>query len=470
MVVNQPTVRDRSAPARRAPPGRVPPAGSAARSRTLPAAPRHRAIAITNAGQQAVVDSAVERCRQRGQQRRGHRRRDAAPRPGRRWPSHRSPDRPRRDPQQRVRARAASLATAATPPPAPAARLLHQRVRPPPHRRPHRSQRRSVPGTHLGPRGRPGPGSESATTPRRPQGGAPPPSTGPRRRPTPPPRVTGSSQTNCTITPAAGSSRSSAASSSADASRSSPDPRLTPVLDPGDQPVRVDRARRDRLAAATAARPRAPARPQHVVAVQHRRDRRRPARPGRSRRAAPAPSSARTGRSRRRVPTSHRSDRCQRHLPDAAPGQLGQHRHPIQPRRPRPRPRPARPRSCARTRPAARTPRPPLAPARPAESTRCCRRPGRRIVVDPDPVQPEHLGEHPGQDLLHRPCRGARNAAALATKSGAGNARRSSLPFAVNGNSSSTTTAAGTMYSGSRPATNSRTRAGSSPAPAAAVT
>ncbi|SPZ38173.1 Uncharacterised protein [Rhodococcus wratislaviensis] len=41
--------------------------------------------------------------------------------------------------------------------------------------------------------------------------------------------------------------------------------------------------------------------------------------------------------------------------------------------------------------------------------------------------------------------------------SGAGNAFRSSLPFTVNGNRSSTTTAAGTMNSGSRPATKCRT-------------
>ncbi|EPQ76941.1 hypothetical protein MMMB2_1602 [Mycobacterium marinum MB2] len=40
---------------------------------------------------------------------------------------------------------------------------------------------------------------------------------------------------------------------------------------------------------------------------------------------------------------------------------------------------------------------------------------------------------------------------------GAGSARRSSLPFAVNGNPSTTITAAGTMYSGNRSPTHRRT-------------
>ncbi|GAA3773583.1 hypothetical protein GCM10022403_005880 [Streptomyces coacervatus] len=47
--------------------------------------------------------------------------------------------------------------------------------------------------------------------------------------------------------------------------------------------------------------------------------------------------------------------------------------------------------------------------------------------------------------------------------SGTGNARRSTFPFAVNGNASSTTTADGTMYSGSRAPTNPRTAPATSP-------
>ena len=64
-------------------------------------------------------------------------------------------------------------------------------------------------------------------------------------------------------------------------------------------------------------------------------------------------------------------------------------------------------------------------------------------VVDPDPLQPEHLGVDVGQDLLDRGGRGAIRTTSL--YSGAGRARVSSLPLTVNGNASSTTTAAGTM-------------------------
>ena len=65
------------------------------------------------------------------------------------------------------------------------------------------------------------------------------------------------------------------------------------------------------------------------------------------------------------------------------------------------------------------------------------------VVVDADALQPQHLGKQPAQDLL---LRGARRAARTAgVKSGAGSARRSSLPFGVSGSRSSTTNADGTM-------------------------
>ena len=76
------------------------------------------------------------------------------------------------------------------------------------------------------------------------------------------------------------------------------------------------------------------------------------------------------------------------------------------------------------------------------------------VVVDADRVHAEHLGERRAQHLLLH--RGRTTARHPPTYSGAGSARRSSFPFAVNGSSSSSTTAAGTMYSGSRRPTNSR--------------
>ncbi len=47
-----------------------------------------------------------------------------------------------------------------------------------------------------------------------------------------------------------------------------------------------------------------------------------------------------------------------------------------------------------------------------------------------------------------RASRGPRNTSPPRSHSGTGNARRSTFPFTVNGSASSTTTAAGTMYSG----------------------
>ena len=64
-------------------------------------------------------------------------------------------------------------------------------------------------------------------------------------------------------------------------------------------------------------------------------------------------------------------------------------------------------------------------------------------VIDPDPLQPEHLGVDAGQDLLDGAGRGAINHRPV--YSGAGRARVSSLPLTVNGSASNTTTAAGTM-------------------------
>ena len=66
------------------------------------------------------------------------------------------------------------------------------------------------------------------------------------------------------------------------------------------------------------------------------------------------------------------------------------------------------------------------------------------VVVDADPLDAQHLGKQRAQDLLlrraRRPMRMRR-----AASSGAGSARRSSLPFGVSGSRSSTTIADGTM-------------------------
>ena len=91
------------------------------------------------------------------------------------------------------------------------------------------------------------------------------------------------------------------------------------------------------------------------------------------------------------------------------------------------------------------------------------------VVVDADPRHAEHLREHPAQDLL-RTVAGARAGPAPPAVSGAGSARRSSLPFTVSGSPSSTTTADGTMYSGSRPPRCARSSAASTPQAASAGT
>ncbi len=66
--------------------------------------------------------------------------------------------------------------------------------------------------------------------------------------------------------------------------------------------------------------------------------------------------------------------------------------------------------------------------------------------------------------------RGARPAVARAPKSGAGSARRSSLPAGPSGSASSTITADGTMYDARNVPTKSVTSAGSSAAPGSGTT
>ena len=77
----------------------------------------------------------------------------------------------------------------------------------------------------------------------------------------------------------------------------------------------------------------------------------------------------------------------------------------------------------------------------------------------PDPLQRQDLGEQLAEDLLLGRPRGA--VASPLCRSGAGSALRSSLPLGVSGSASSTTKAAGTMYSGSRAARWRRSAAGS---------
>ena len=65
------------------------------------------------------------------------------------------------------------------------------------------------------------------------------------------------------------------------------------------------------------------------------------------------------------------------------------------------------------------------------------------VVVDADVIEPQRLGEQPAQHLLLRRARQTPCASAVIT--GAGSARRSSLPFGVSGRRSSNTNADGTM-------------------------
>ena len=77
-------------------------------------------------------------------------------------------------------------------------------------------------------------------------------------------------------------------------------------------------------------------------------------------------------------------------------------------------------------------------------------------VVGSNPVQPEHLGEHLAQGILPRRGRPRPRRGRPRSRGPAGRCRVD-LPVGVSGSASSTTTAAGTMYSGSRPAANART-------------
>ena len=92
-------------------------------------------------------------------------------------------------------------------------------------------------------------------------------------------------------------------------------------------------------------------------------------------------------------------------------------------------------------------PRHPGSPRMPADQPRRQQRVAaqlKEVVVDPDPLNPQHLRKQRAQDLLLRRARPAPQPGA-AHSSGAGSARRSSLPFAVSGRRSSTTNADGTM-------------------------
>ena len=86
------------------------------------------------------------------------------------------------------------------------------------------------------------------------------------------------------------------------------------------------------------------------------------------------------------------------------------------------------------------------------------------VVVDADPRDAEHVGEQRAQQLLLRRARRAPHRGRR--QSGAGSARRSSLPFGVSGSASSATNADGTMCSGSscRQMRPQRRRSASAPA------
>ena len=65
------------------------------------------------------------------------------------------------------------------------------------------------------------------------------------------------------------------------------------------------------------------------------------------------------------------------------------------------------------------------------------------VVVDADPIEAKHLGKQRTQNVLLR--RARRPPTVAGARSGAGSARRSSLPLGVSGSCASTTNAAGTM-------------------------
>ena len=85
---------------------------------------------------------------------------------------------------------------------------------------------------------------------------------------------------------------------------------------------------------------------------------------------------------------------------------------------------------------------------------------GEEVIVRPDPLHAQHLGEQAAQHLLGH---GGRVPARRRRPRTPGPAARprSSFPLGVSGSDSSTTTADGTMYSGSRAAAYSRTAAAS---------
>ena len=80
------------------------------------------------------------------------------------------------------------------------------------------------------------------------------------------------------------------------------------------------------------------------------------------------------------------------------------------------------------------------------------RRGAKKSSSSPTRVEAEHLGERARTAGLSSRRARARRGPRRPGRSGAGSAVRSSLPFGVSGSASSTTNAAGTMYSGSRAA------------------
>ncbi len=156
--------------------------------------------------------------------------------------------------------------------------------------------------------------------------------------------------------------------------------------------------------------------PQHErLQVHVRRLVRRPSGGGRTCPPAAAPAGRRRPRSPPRRPPARRSGRSAPAVSStsgsmsgvisARPGrdQVRRHRHLGRPGRRRP----ARPGSASRTAPAP-------APARPAlaqpldQPHRQQRMPAQReeVILGPDPVHAQHLGEQPAQDLLRAPCAG----------------------------------------------------------------
>ena len=184
--------------------------------------------------------------------------------------------------------------------------------------------------------------------------------------------------------------------------------------------------------------------PQRIVMVQQRLQRRRQILLPQTRRRAQQQRLAEPpDRTAALAKPAHDRGRRQRTHRDVGNGRL-QQGSPQPPRarpEPQPPPRPqAPPRSDAGTPDAASAEDPHAAPGSPAGSTRCCRRRARRSCRPAPHARRRSTSANSPHSTASAGVRAARYSRS-GPASGAGSARRSSLPFAVSGRRSSTTNA-----------------------------